>query len=142
MFDELVLRGIPLLTADRGTVDIRSDRGLRHDERRWQQEWQVLVAGVQREGSALTAESVERGMYLAVPRCWDCFEVSWGFYAECLRGALLWGMELAAAPYQAEETPREREALENDLWSTVMSQLAQSVAVDLLSEAEGAAGGA
>lgn len=131
-----------LLTAGRSAADMQTDRDWSRAERKWRHEWRALIAGVQREGAALTADSVVQGGYPTVPSCWNCYEVPWGFYAESPRAALLWGTELAAAPYRAEETPRERGPLANALWSAVMSQWAQSVAGELLAEAEGAAGGA
>lgn len=135
LFDARAVAGIFMPTAIVGGADSRDPRPLRRDERRWRHDWQLLISGSQREGAVLTPEAIERGGYPPVPNSWASYEVAWGFYASLPRAALLWGLDLAATPYRAGDSPRERGALAHALWAATMSQWAVNVAGELLAEA-------
>lgn len=89
----------------------------------------------------LTDRAVALGRYARVPRCWDSYEVPWELLPESPRAALLWGLQLESAPFRAAGNPRDRCAIYHALWAAVLSQWAQKVAAELLSEAEAACNG-
>lgn len=79
LFDARVLHGLPSSVKrlwGEGAIQLRR---VRREERRWRHEWQVFIAGVQKEGAVLTDRAVAVGAYARVPRCWDAYEVPWSF---------------------------------------------------------------
>lgn len=64
-----------------------------------------------------------------------------GFRAESSQASLLLGIEFAASPYWINDNPQDRGALDNSLWSVVMSRWSVNVTGEILDEAERASCG-